>query len=107
MSRCYLKSKDNKTVVVGIDRQITWFIQVYTEHPNPLEDEIHLMVDCGRNQLLEYMEQYTVMKEDPYTAEVLYYVVLDFDPGLINPINLSGPLRANMDVTYFPPEGEL
>ena len=53
------------------------------------------------------MEQYTVMNEDSYTAEVLHYVVLDFDPGLINPIDLSGPLRAKMDVTYFPPEGEL
>ena len=106
MSRCYLKSKDEKTVVVGIDFDM-WFIQVYTEHPIPLEDEIHFEADCGRNQLLEYMEQYTVMKEDPYTAEVLHYVVLDFDPGLINPVNLTGPLRAKMDVTYFPPEGEL
>lgn len=109
MSRCSLKSKDEKTVIVGIDHMgvnggPTWFIQVYTQHPSPLEDEIHFMADCGRNQLLDYMEQYTVMKEDEYTAEVLHYVVLDFDPGLINPRTLEGPLRAKMDVTYYPPE---
>tara|TARA_Y100000310_G_C20350540_1_gene654129 strand:- start:234 stop:560 length:327 start_codon:yes stop_codon:yes gene_type:complete len=95
MSRCYLKSKDNKTVVVGIDPGLEcWFAQVYLEASLFIneeyeeeigEDEIILEYPvCSRNKLLEVIEKYTDT-EDPYTKQAIHYIILDYDPGLIDP----------------------
>lgn len=79
MSRCWLKSKDEKTVVVGIQNEC-WFIQVFQQDPLTCEDKFDLDINCSRANLISYIDEYADT-EDLYVKEVMAYINLDLDPG--------------------------
>ena len=92
MSRCFLKSKDEKTIAIGIEDEC-WFIQVFKENPVTREDEFDLDVDCSKVELLSHIGKYADM-EDPYVVKVIECIMLDIDP---NQIDLDSN-QANLDL---------